>query len=285
MYWTALAGAMIACGAFAADPGLDPKETIIGAWIVDLDAIAVQFENAPDEELASTISVVAGLFSSYVLEFPDLETCLKGGVEFPTPFFLEEDDEGVLWMIPKDAQDSLQFNKFEFGDHDHVVFSIATSDEMTVGIPLTRLFPRGMLARGDVDPDTDSAIQGWWEIDQELVRDMKWIQELQSERLRPILLGRLSGDNAAFQIGFFDGVMYSHSDLEDFTEPVGDYTIRASDGSTAAVSVLIDHGSNSDSEAPLLRIDFVGDDRIELIMTQLAPGPIPMVRADDVDLP
>ncbi len=261
----------------------DPKEAVIGAWQLDFETAIVQAENETDPDRRMGMQMLLGMASSYAFEIRDDGSMLMGGVQHPSRFIFETDEEGILWMIPTDNSMPQMFNRLEFDGADRVSVSSTTDDQMQIEIPLVRMFPAGMLSKGAVDPDSEAAIQGWWTVEVDQIQSMPWVEDINDERIRAMLLRGVSSKSMFAVLGFFDGTVYAYSDEFNETMPFGPYTIRATDGDLMAISILIDRGA--DSESPLLRINRKDKDRIELLMLHLAPGPLPMVRRDDVEPP
>lgn len=263
---------------------MDPEEAIAGAWMVDIGTALELIDRETDPEINQGLQMMLGMSMSYMVEFRDDGSMLKGGVKYPGQFTLESDDEGALRMIPENDQMSAGFNRIEFDGPDRIMMTATMEGQPPLGIPYVRVFPIGMLADSNVNPDSESAIQGWWVVDAEQIEAMPWIIAIDDERFRNGLIQKAGAMSKIAAFGFFDGTVYAYSDQYDETEAIGPYTIRASDGNLIALSFPIGHGQ--DSETPLLRIKRKKDEnRIELVMLQLAPGPLPMVRRDDVEAP
>ena len=261
---------------------IDPKEAIVGEWVVDSEHLFTAISNEPDEQRKQMMMGVGMMVAKSVWEIRENGDLVSGGATEPLRLLFEVDDAGLLWMKPV-KESGMRFNGIRFDDRDRFIMTANPDDAVPTDLAFVRLFPAGMLKRGKVNPDAEKAITGHWQLDMDRLEQMPWIQSIPDPVLRNRLIDSYKRKAESFSLGFAHGVLFSITDRSDEPLQIGNYLIRAADERTLALSFPFESVSG---EIPfLVRIEIQDDDHIELWLTAMGMGPVPLIRSDDVTLP
>ncbi len=261
---------------------VNPKEAIVGAWVIDLESVLKAVENAENEDEKMGLMMMLGMASANVYEIKPNGDLIAGGAEEAIPLMFEVDDEGILWGMPKDGGGGQYFQGVRFESRDRCVLIAREDQPVAMELHFKRFVPAGMLEQGEVAPETEKRIEGAWTVDQEHLRAMPWVHDVSDPEKRESMIDHIFGEDGWVSIGFKSGQMYViMNGSDEFSEPVP-YEILAADDRIVAISTPF----GGESILPfLVRIEIINENNIEFWFTHLSAGPVPMTRNKDVALP
>lgn len=261
----------------------DPKEAIVGAWVLDLEHLYTQIVNETDEEKQQSMLMMASYMATHVWEIQEDGDIIIGGTPEPMNCQFEVDDEGLLWLLPKEGGSGMPFSSMRFESRDRFVMPMQIGIGLTMDLGYARLFPSGMLEEEIVNPETEKALAGYWEFDVERVAKMPWIESIAEPVMRNQIIESFQNKSESLSFGFADGGLFMLSDDPGEVERVSEYSIRAANENMIALSLPL--GVDEDNLPVLVSIHFEDNQHINVWWSLVRMGPFPMVRRDDVTLP
>lgn len=274
----ALLVSFLPCPDAAAQP-FDPKEAVIGAWLVDSELIFAKLDDKLDQQSMQTLGMVLSMYGKYILEIHADGTLVMGGQPAPTKFHFNVDDEGLLWMLFEDGG-GIQFGAIRFEDQDHFAMVADPERGLSVDIPFVRVFPAGMIEEGQMNGVDETVIHGAWKLDRERLDDMPWVKSIRGSEIRKRTIAGVLNRAESLSVSFEDGEV--RMIVQEYDDPVPgmDYSAIATEGNTIAI-VIGAYDEETETNSMLTRIELRGEDRMDFLIPMLAPGPLPMIRVDN----